>query len=57
MMLVKGGVNEMTNETERFTLRMPTELKKRLEQRSAELGVSVNALVLQILWDWAEKMG
>lgn len=47
----------MSNETERFTLRMPTELKKCLERRSAELGVSVNALVLQVLWEWAERRG
>lgn len=36
----------------RFTLRMPEQLFERLKKRSEYLGVSVNALILQILNEW-----
>ncbi|MBU5627746.1 hypothetical protein KQI82_12580 [Oscillibacter sp. MSJ-2] len=55
IMHMKGGVNNMTNETERFTLRITKELKHQLETTRKRMGVSLNALVLQILWDWAKE--
>ncbi len=39
---------------ERFTLRLPTTLFSKLQVNGEELGVSTNALILQILWDWME---
>lgn len=45
----------MTTETARFTLRLSGELKERLDESRKHLGVSLNALVVQILWDWVEK--
>ena len=45
----------MTKETERFTLRLSRELKERLDDNRKRMGVSLNALVLQILWDWTNK--
>lgn len=39
----------------RFTFRMPEELYRMLDTRSDELGVSKNALILQILWDYVER--
>jgi len=47
----------MTKEAERFTLRLTPELKGVLEATRKRLGVSLNALVLQILWDWAKRNG
>lgn len=45
----------MTNDVERFTLRIPKELKVKLERQRKQMGVSLNSLVLQILWDWKKK--
>ena len=45
----------MTNDTIRFTLRITKELKVRLDESSKRLGVSLNSLVIQILWEWAER--
>lgn len=42
----------MTKETERFTLRLTKELKEKLDERRKYMGVSLNALVVQILWNW-----
>lgn len=43
----------MTKEAERFTLRLTAELKERLDENRKRMGVSLNALVVQILWEWA----
>lgn len=40
---------------ERFTFRIPAKLMNRLRQEAEEKGVSINALILQILWDWVEQ--
>lgn len=45
----------MTLKTERFTLRITKELKCQLEKKGKQMGVSLNALVAQILWDWAKQ--
>lgn len=45
----------MTKETERFTLRLTGELKGQLDENRKRMGISLNALVVQILWDWAER--
>lgn len=45
----------MTKEVERFTLRLTGELKGQLDECRKRMGVSMNALVVQILWDWAER--
>ena len=44
-----------TDNRARFTFRMPEELYQMLDERAEELGVSKNALILQILWDYVEK--
>ena len=46
----------MSKETTRFTLRLPKETKQRLEKESTEIGVSLNALVVQVLWEWVNKL-
>lgn len=51
----KGGVKNMTKETERFTLRLTKELKEQLNENKKRMGVSLNALVMQILSEWLEK--
>ena len=43
------------DERVRFTFRLPNPLFQQLKKRSDDLGVSVNALILQILWDWKEN--
>lgn len=45
----------MTKEMERFTLRLPKRLKSKLELHSDQMCVSLNALLIQILWDWADR--
>lgn len=40
---------------ERFTLRLPSELMKKMQEEANDLGVSLNALILQILWEWIER--
>ena len=40
---------------ERFTLRLPSVLFSELQSNGEELGVSTNALILQILWNWMEQ--
>lgn len=39
----------------RFTFRMPEPMFNALRARAEELGVSMNALILQILWDWVKE--
>lgn len=39
----------------RFTFRMPDTLFEELKRRAEKVGVSTNALILQILWDWADQ--
>ena len=51
----KGGVNDMTKGTNRFTLRLTSELKNCLDESRKYMGVSRNAFIVQILWDWAER--
>ena len=43
------------DDRERFTLRIPSELLLKLKNKADRQGVSVNSLILKILWDWAEK--
>lgn len=37
---------------EQTTIRLPAELKERLQQEADETGMSFNALLLSILSDW-----
>lgn len=39
----------------RFTFRMPEQLYSKLDERANELGVSKNALILQVLWSYLEE--
>lgn len=45
----------MTKETERFTLRLTGKLKNQLDKNRKNIGISLNALVVQILWEWVER--
>lgn len=38
-----------------MTVRPPDELFEKLSAWSKELGMTRNALILQILWDWVKK--
>lgn len=54
-MNMKCGVNSMTKEISRFTLRINKNLKEQLEKTGYRMGISLNSLVVQILWDWVES--
>lgn len=43
------------DERVRFTLRLPKNLIEDLRKEASEQGFSINALILNILWEWAEK--
>lgn len=45
----------MTKDIKRFTFRLPDALFDAIGRKAKELGVSRNALILQILWDWANR--
>jgi len=38
-----------------MTVRAPEELQELLAKASKTLGMTRNALILQILWDWAKE--
>ncbi len=43
------------NERIRFTLRLPNELMDKLKQAAQEQELSINSLILHILWNWSER--
>lgn len=47
----------MSNETERLTLRLPPELKAVLDEKRKRMGISLNALVVQLLWQHVQQAG
>lgn len=47
----------MSTETERLTLRLPPELKAALESQRKKMGLSLNALLVQLLWQHAQREG
>ena len=57
MIVVKGGVKQVSNETERLTLRLPPELKAVLDEKRKRMGISLNALVVQLLWQHVQQAG
>lgn len=36
-------------------VRAPLELKSKISQKANGMGLTVNALILQILWDWISQ--
>ncbi len=38
-----------------MTVRVPDELQEQLKNKAKDRGLTRNALVLQILWEWAKK--
>ena len=52
-----GDVKNMTSKNERirFTLRLPNELMDKLKQAAQEQELSINSLILHILWNWSER--
>ncbi len=47
----------MTNKDERlrFTFRLPADLLMKLKNEADKQGVSLNALILQVIYNWLEK--
>lgn len=55
-MYVGGDVTIMTNDNRaRFTFRMPETLYRELEKRADGIGISKNALIIQILWKFIKE--
>ena len=54
---IKGGdVNNMKKDNrERFTLRFPTDLYNKIKTVADRQGISSNALIIEILWEWIEQ--
>lgn len=42
-------------ENMKILIRAPQELKEILQETSKKLGITLNALVLQILWEWVKN--
>lgn len=40
---------------EQILIRTPKELKERIKAESERIGVTMNALMLQIMWDWMKQ--
>lgn len=38
-------------------IRAPKKLKELLRELAEQKGITLNALILQILWDWVERKG
>ena len=57
MIVKEGGVKQVSNETERLTLRLPPELKAALDEKRKRMGISLNALVVQLLWQHVQQAG
>ncbi len=46
----------MTKDTrKRFTFRLPNSLFMDLSEEAKKQGLSLNAMILQILWEWVKK--
>jgi hypothetical protein len=45
----------LDDERKRFTLRLPAFLFTEIGVLASELGIPVNSLILQILWEWADR--
>nr|DAH37273.1 MAG TPA: antitoxin [Caudoviricetes sp.] len=41
---------------EQTTIRLPEELLERLKREADSKGYTVNAQILQILWEWVKKL-
>ncbi|MDR1003255.1 MAG: toxin-antitoxin system HicB family antitoxin [Oscillospiraceae bacterium] len=39
----------------KILIRSPKELKDKLQERARTIGITLNAFILQILWDWAKN--
>jgi len=39
----------------KYLLSMPIELKEMLQKSATKKGLTLNGLILQILWDWIEN--
>lgn len=52
---MKGGVKYMTKKTARFTFRLPKPLLEKLKKEAETKGVSLNSLILEILWQWIKE--
>lgn len=55
-MVKKGGDDKVTTKNIRSGLRLPEELNEMLIKKAKEKGISKNALILQILWEYVSKL-
>ncbi len=43
------------DDRQRFTLRLPANLLEMIGAEANRIGVPINALILQILWEWVKN--
>ena len=46
------GLKEVERVMVKFLLRLPLELREAINVRAKEMGLSANALILKVLWDY-----
>lgn len=51
-MALRGGGEEMIVQ---FMLRLPADLRASIKDRAKAMGLSANALILKVLWDYFGK--
>ena len=49
----KVNTPKETEMIEKILIRVPREIKERIKAHARSLGITMNALILQILWAWA----
>ncbi len=54
-MIILRGDAKVTTQKVRTGLRLPYDLNIKLISEAKRVGISKNALILQILWEWLEK--
>lgn len=54
-MIISRGDAKVTTQKVRTGLRLPCDLNTKLILEAKRVGISKNALILQILWEWSEK--
>lgn len=50
-------MNTLQEDEMQILIRTTEELKKTLQKEAKRIGITLNALILQILWEWVKREG
>lgn len=53
--IISSVISAILSFGKRFTFRLPDNLFENLKNEADEQGLSLNALILQILWSWVKE--